>query len=66
MNWNPTIVGLTLDMIGFLLVFVFGGFEVGRSALLLEEDNSHKMKPLKVIGGIMVIAGFRLQIYGAL
>jgi len=65
MNWNPIVFGLALDIVGFLLIFFFGGFEVGRSGLTLENDKSHKTKPLKIIGAVMVIVGFGLQLWGA-
>jgi uncharacterized membrane protein len=60
-----TISGLIFDVVGFLLVFIFGGFEIGRSGLLLENDNSEKMKPLKILGSILVILGFVFQLVGA-
>lgn len=66
---NPTyftVTGLALDMVGFFLVFILGGFEVGRAGLLLQSDKSHKIKPLKFIGAAMVVIGFGLQIVGAL
>ena len=66
MYWNPTVIGLALDIVGFFLVFVFGGFEVGRALFRLEQDKSKKMKPFKIIGAIMVIAGFCFQMYGAM
>ncbi len=66
MSWNPTAIGLALDIVGFVLVFAFGGFEFGRAAILQESDKSKKMKPFKIIGAIMVIGGFGFQLYGAL
>lgn len=66
MDWNPTVIGLALDIGGFILVFAFGGFEVGRAGFLLESDTSAKMKPFKIIGAIMVVAGFGFQMIGAL
>ena len=66
MSWNPTIAGLVLDMVGFLLVFAFGGFDMGSARLLLQSDNSAKLKPFKIIGATMIIVGFGLQIVGAM
>ena len=66
MKQYATIIGLSLDIIGFILVFFLGGFEVGRSALLLESDTTHKWKPLKWIGAVLVILGFAFQIWGAI
>lgn len=65
MSWNPTVVGLALDILGFVLVFSFGGFTFGQSGLLLENDQSGKTKPLRIFGAILVITGFVFQIYGA-
>jgi len=66
MSDSFTAIGLALDIIGFCLVFFFGGFDLGRAALLLEQDKSHKMKPLKILGAILVIIGFSLQLAGVL
>lgn len=65
MSWNPTVVGLALDILGFGLVFLFGGFTFGQSGLLLENDQSEKTKPLRILGAILVITGFVFQIFGA-
>lgn len=66
MYLNPTVIGLALDILGFFLVFVFGGFEVGSANLKLQIDKSKKMKPFKIIGAIMVITGFCFQMYGTM
>lgn len=49
---EPIILGLIFDVIGFLLVFLFGGFDLGRSTLLLQGDHSKEVKPLKIMGAI--------------
>ena len=64
MSWNPTVVGLALDVVGFILVFAFGGFEFGRSALLLEDSKSKNV--FKFLGAFLIIVGFGLQIVGAI
>ena len=66
MFWNPTVIGLALDILGFGLVFSFGGFTFGQSGLLLENDQSGKTKPLRILGAILVITGFAFQIGGAI
>jgi len=48
------------------MVFVFGGFEMGRAVFLRESDRSKGKRLFKVIGAILVIAGFGLQLYGNL
>jgi hypothetical protein len=53
--------GLVLDIVGFLMVFNYGGFEKGRAALLLEEDTAHKYVTHRIVGAVMVVAGFMLQ-----
>ena len=58
-------IELALDILGFGLVFLFGGFTFGRSALLLENDQSEKTRPLRILGAILVITGFVFQIFGA-
>lgn len=64
--WNLTAIVLAMDAVGFVLVFVFGGFSIGSARFLLESDRSHETKPFKILGAIMVIAGFGLQLLGAL
>ena len=64
MSWNPTVVGLALDVVGFILVFAFGGFEFGRSVLLLEDSKSKNV--FKFLGAFLIIVGFGLQIVGAI
>lgn len=63
---EPIVLGLILDVIGFILVFFFGGFHFGRSAFLFEDDRSKEVMPLKILGAILVIVGFVPQIYGNL
>lgn len=66
MMWNFTAIGLAMDAVGFILVFVFGGFSIGSATMRLESDRSQETKPFKILGSIMVIAGFGLQMLGAL
>ncbi len=55
MQCNLMVIGLAFDLLGFLLVFAFGDFTVGRSFILNEADESKKTKPFKIIGAILVI-----------
>ena len=64
MYWNPTAIGLFLDILGFLLVFAFGGFNVGIVNLVAEQSKSHIF--VKLLGALLVIVGFTLQIFGAI
>ncbi len=56
--------GLLLDAVGFVLVFAFGGFSIGRAVILAEHDQSDQMAKWKMIGAIMVVSGFLLQFVG--
>lgn len=64
MYWNPTVIGLILDIVGFIMVFAFGGFDVG-SHRALWKDQSKLVKPIQILGAILVITGFAFQIWGA-
>lgn len=66
MTFNPTVAGLILDIIGFILVFAFGGFDVGADIVVTNDDNSEEMKPFKLLGAFLVVVGFLLQIYGVI
>lgn len=61
---NIIVIGLAFDLVGFLMVFAFGGFEFGSSKILKEDDKSKITKPFKIIGAILVILGFLLQMIG--
>ncbi len=56
--------GLAMDMVGFLLVFSYGGFDIGRISIVAESSKSHKT--LKLLGAGLIILGFGLQIVGAM
>ena len=62
--WNPTAVGLAFDIVGFLLVFAYGGFNVGVMNWVGEESKSHPV--IKLLGATLVVVGFSLQIFGAI
>ncbi len=62
---NIASIGLVLDIIGFILVFVYGGFDIGRSPALLVAKVPDR-KYLKIIGATLIIAGFALQFWGSL
>jgi len=66
MAWNLTATGLIFDIIGFVLIFALGGFQFGTSGLLLENDKSHITKWPRIGGAILVVAGFALQLAGAI
>ena len=66
MNFNLTVIGLSLDIIGFMIIFFIGGFELGSAGILQESDKSHKTKLFKIIGAILIILGFVLQLCGSL
>jgi len=55
--------GLLLDAVGFVLVFMFGGFNIGSPGKLLIEDNPYEMAKWKLLGMIMVVSGFALQFH---
>ena len=64
MNW--TVLRLTIDIAGFILVLRYGGFDVGSSSILLESSRLNETRPFKLVGGYMVVIGFAFQIVGAL
>ena len=66
MQYNLIVIGLAFDLIGFLIIFLFGGFAFGRSVLLLENDKSDKFKCFKYLGAILVVLGFSLQLIGTI
>ena len=59
-----TTLGLIFDIIGFLLVFIYGGFNLGESVMAYQDSKDHPY--LKIFGGFLVILGFSLQICGSL
>ncbi len=60
MTWMQ--LGILLDAVGFLLVFLFGGFSFGLD--LVHVGKSWWVVPCKVIGGALVIAGFGAMYIG--
>lgn len=64
-NPNITQCGLLLDIVGFVIIFVFGGFQFGVGAYV-SDNYSWYVLPMRIIGSVLVLAGFVLQIYGAL
>lgn len=54
---------LGLDVIGFAIVFAFGGFTFGESHLLLED--SRDLSWLRWLGAALVLLGFVLQMLRA-
>lgn len=56
--------GLLLDIAGFIVIFIFGGFQFGISQYVGDEHKWYVL-PLRIIGFLLVIVGFVLQIIGA-
>ena len=52
------------DIIGFVLVFAFGGFNIGVVNIVAEQSKSYVF--LKFLGASLVTVGFALQICGAM
>lgn len=65
MQWTLTAIGLVLDIIGFVLVFIFGGFDMSSKGLAYAAEH-WTSKPIKYFGAFLVITGFCLQLYGTL
>jgi hypothetical protein len=61
---NITQIGLFLDILGFVVVFFFGGFSFGIDIVVLKKE-SWVVFAAKVLGSVLVICGFILQIIGA-
>lgn len=56
-------IGLLLDIVGFVIVFFFGGFSFGIDFIVTGKPSPYVL-PCKVIGFILIIVGFILQIFG--
>ncbi len=52
-----------MDLVGFLIVFTFGGFDFGRVSIVAESSKTNNF--MKLAGGGLIILGFGLQIVGA-
>ena len=61
-SWNPTITGLFMDVLGFLLIFALGGLGI-TGVHGFAESNTRKY--LKYLGAFLIVVGFALQIVGA-
>ncbi len=61
---NHSQIGLILDIVGFVIIFIFGGFQFGVSQYVGDEHKGYVL-PLRFVGSIFVIVGFVLQIIGA-
>lgn len=73
MQCNLTVIGLSFDFVGFLVIFLFSFYSVGRGALLMESAKSGKSDKkecliftMKMLGLFMVLVGFGFQWYGAM
>ncbi len=63
---NFSAIGLVLDIIGFAILFIYGGFDIGKPPALLIGGNTPDKKGLKILGATLVIIGFCLQFYGSI
>ena len=57
-------IGLLLDIVGFVIVFIFGGFQFGVS-FYISEEHSWYVLPARCVGALLVIIGFSLQFIGS-
>lgn len=57
-------IGLIFDIVGFIIILIFGGFQFGLSVYTADEYKPHVL-PLRIIGSLLVIVGFAFQIFGA-
>jgi len=64
MDINWTVAGLVLDILGFLIVFQYGGFNFGE--VTWSDKGGTPYPHLKSLGAIFIVLGFVLQILGAL
>ena len=59
-----TQIGLIMDAIGFMMVFIWGGFSFGVEHIIVSPAKWWVL-PAKIIGGALVVTGFGLQFFGA-
>ncbi|RSD31722.1 hypothetical protein [Vibrio pectenicida] len=64
MGLTLTQCGLLLDAIGFIIVFLFGGFTIGID-MVYAGGVKWYVWPLRVIGALMIVVGFWLQYLGS-
>lgn len=64
LDFNITQLGLSLDILGFVIIFFFGGFSFGLEIVTLNKE-SWVVLTAKILGSVLVICGFMLQIIGA-
>lgn len=57
--------GLWLDIIGFVILYIVGGFSYGSGNYVMDEP-SYMNKVFRFIGFFLVILGFVLQLCGSL
>ena len=62
MTFNPTITGLIIDVVGFILIFAAGG--LGQTDVHGFAEDDWK-KNARRVGAYLVVIGFAFQIYGA-
>lgn len=61
---NLNQLGLILDILGFLLIFFFGGFTLGLREYISSSPTSWALI-LRLAGCLLVVMGFVFQIIGA-
>lgn len=64
MDLSLTQIGLLCDVVGFIIIFFFGGFQFGIDTVTLGKSSWYVM-PARIIGSVLIIGGFILQIFGA-
>jgi len=57
-------VGLLLDIVGFVVIFIFGGFQVGISTYMSDEYSWYAL-PARILGLLMIVVGFTFQFIGS-
>lgn len=56
-------LGLLLDIVGFVVIFIFGGFQFGVRVYVSDEYGRHVL-PARIMGSLTAVAGFALQFIG--
>lgn len=56
-------IGLLLDIAGFVLIFIFGGFQFGVSSYIADDYDWYVL-PTRILASLMVVVGFAFQFIG--
>jgi hypothetical protein len=62
-NMTISQLGLISDVMGFIIIFFTGGFTFGLIKYM-EDPEKRWVLPIRVLGFLLVIAGFILQFIG--